>query len=407
MNTELYIFGLIGLALAAFAIAATLTPMWRSRNESGHEDTDIEIYRGQLSEVDRDLARGVLNEDEAERTRIEIQRRLLSADAGSRAKTSDAPKGVSRAIAAFLALCLIASAGAGYVYLGAPGYGDVPRAQRIALGEERRANRPSQLEAETANPIEDTLPQFDQQTRDLIQSRRAAAFEQAQDPQVWDVLVQTEAAIGHFQRATRAQERLIALRGDTASNADYERLLDLMVAATQGYVSPEAETVALTVLRNDPDNFIALYYAGLMYAQNDRPDRAFALWRRVVEEGDPDTLQWGFAAGQIEDVAAQFGMAYTLPERRGPSDADIEAAESMDLEDRRAMIQGMVAQLSDRLATEGGPPQDWARLVSSLAVLGEDETARAILGEAELVFGGDVQAVNIVRRAAQEAGLIE
>jgi cytochrome c-type biogenesis protein CcmH len=76
-------------------------------------------------------------------------------------------------------------------------------------------------------------------------------------------------------------------------------------------------------------------------------------------------------------------------------------------QDRNAMIQGMVGQLADRLATEGGPPQDWARLISSLAVLGENETALTVLAEAEASFGGDVQAVEILRRAAQEAGLIE
>jgi cytochrome c-type biogenesis protein CcmH len=76
-------------------------------------------------------------------------------------------------------------------------------------------------------------------------------------------------------------------------------------------------------------------------------------------------------------------------------------------QDRNAMIQGMVGQLADRLATEGGPPQDWARLISSLAVLGENETALTVLSEAEASFGGDVQAVQILRRAAQEAGLIE
>ncbi|MEN8840171.1 MAG: c-type cytochrome biogenesis protein CcmI, partial [Octadecabacter sp.] len=95
------------------------------------------------------------------------------------------------------------------------------------------------------------------------------------------------------------------------------------------------------------------------------------------------------------------------PEQRGPSNADLEAAEDMTPEDRQQMIQGMVGQLADRLAAEGGPPQDWARLISSLAILGEDETARTVLNEAETIFGADIQAVQIVRRAAQDAGLIE
>lgn len=405
MNVELILFGLTCLALSALVVFAVVTPIWRARARSGAVDTDIDIYRDQLNEVDRDLARGVLDPTEAERTRIEISRRLLVADAGARAVASDAPRGLSRAVAAVIALALIGSAGAGYYALGAPGYGDVPRADRIAVGELRRAARPGQLEAEAAAPIADTLEQFDAETRALIQNRRAAVFEQPQNVQAWAVLSQTEAAIGQYQRATRAHERVISLLGDQAETQDLERLLDLMVASTQGYMSPEAEAVALDVLQNNPDSMPALYYAGLMYAQNDRPDRAFGLWRRVIEDGQIGTLHYDFAAGQIETVAQQLGMDYVLPDRRGPTADDLDAAQDMAPEDRQAMIQGMVGQLADRLATEGGPAQDWARLVSSLVVLGEEDTARTVLAEAELIFGGDVQAVTLIRRAAAEAGL--
>ena len=45
----------------------------------------------------------------------------------------------------------------------------------------------------------------------------------------------------------------------------------------------------------------------------------------------------------------------------------------MTPEDRQAMIQGMVDGLADRLATEGGPVEDWARLITSLGVLGETD----------------------------------
>ena len=407
MTSNLIIFGLVCAALTFLAALAVIAPLWRASGKIEAEDTDIDIYRDQLREVDRDLARGVLDETEAERTRTEISRRLLTADAAARASASDAPKGLSRAAAVVVALGLVASAGAAYWTLGAPGYGDVPRAARLAIGEERRANRPAQLEAEAANPITDTIEQFDEDTQTLIQTRRAAVFEQPQNLRAWAVLAQTEAAIGQYQRAARAQERVVALRGEDATEGDYERLVDLLVASTQGYVSPEAETIALTILRENPDSQPALYYAGLMYAQNDRPDRAFALWRRVIEEGNEGELHWDFAAGQIRDVAAQLGVDYALPTQRGPSDEDIEMAEDMAPEDRREMIQSMVGQLADRLANEGGPPQDWARLITSLGVLGELDAARRVFAEAEASFGQDLQAVTIIRRAAEDAGLTE
>lgn len=407
MNSELIIFGLTCVVLAVLAVGAILTPLWRGRANDGSQDTDIAIYRDQLLEVDRDLARSVLDEAEAERTRTEISRRLLTADSNARATATGAPQGVSRTIAIALGAALLAGAGGLYWKLGAAGYGDIPRAERIALGEERRANRPSQLEAESANPEEDAIAQAPAETAEILQALRAAAFERPDAVQGWAYLAQVEASVGNMQRAARAQERTIALLGDQANDGDYIRLLDFLVIGTQGYVSPEAETIAVHVLQTNPDNTAALYYAGLLYAQNDRPDRAFNFWRNVVENGDSDTMYWNFAASQITDVAGQIGMNYALPDERGPSNDDLDAAQDMSPEDRQQMIEGMVSQLADRLAAEGGPPQDWARLISSLAVLGENEAALTVLNEAETIFGADIQAVQILRRAAQDAGLLE
>ena len=407
MTGDFIIFGIVCAALAVLAIIVVVMPLVRSGTGSDSAESDIDIYRDQLGEVERDLERGVLDKSEAERTRVEVSRRLLAADASARNAATDAPTGISRTMAALVGVALLGGAGGLYWTLGAQGYGDVPRAQRIAIAQERRENRPLQLEAEAANPETDGIAQADGGTREILQALRAAAFERPNDIQAWAYLAQVEASVGNMQRAARAQEKTISMLGDAATEPDIVRLLDFLVIGTNGYVSPEAETLTMTLLNQNPDSAAALYYAGLMYAQNDRPDRAFGLWRRVVENGDPEALHWGFAANQIENVAAQLGIDYVLPDRRGPSIDDIAAAEGMSPEDRQAMIQGMVGQLAERLASEGGPPQDWARLISSLAVLGETETALTVLSEAETVFGGDVQAVNTVRRAAQEAGLIE
>jgi cytochrome c-type biogenesis protein CcmH len=405
------IFGLICLSLTALSIVAVLAPLLRGDRADvtlvPGADTDIDIYRDQLAEVDRDLARGVLDSIEADRTRVEISRRLLHADANIRSATTGAPRTANRAAMIVLAAAMLLGAGALYWQLGAPGYDDFPRAQRIAEGEERRENRPSQQAAEQANPETDAISQADAGTREILQALRGAAFERPDEVQAWAYLAQIEASVGNMQRAARAQEQTIALLGDAAVDTDFVRLLDFLVIGTLGYVSPEVETITVSLLQADPDNTAAQYYAGLLYAQNDRPDRAFSFWRRVVEDGDQDTLYWDFAAGQIENVAAQLGIDYALPDQRGPTADDLAAAQDMTDQDRNAMIQGMVGQLADRLATEGGPPQDWARLISSLAVLGENETALTVLSEAEASFGGDVQAVQILRRAAQEAGLIE
>ena len=77
----------------------------------------------------------------------------------------------------------------------------------------------------------------------------------------------------------------------------------------------------------------------------------------------------------------------------------------MSAEDRQEMIRSMVEGLAERLATEGGPPAEWGRLIGALAVLNETERARAVLAEARAAFDGDPEAVAEINAAAARVGL--
>ena len=56
---------------------------------------------------------------------------------------------------------------------------------------------------------------------------------------------------------------------------------------------------------------------------------------------------------------------------------------------------------------EGGSPAEWARLISSLGVLGETDRARAIYGNAQQAFAGDDAALSEIDAAARRAGVME
>ncbi|HAM91711.1 MAG TPA: c-type cytochrome biogenesis protein CcmI, partial [Rhodobacteraceae bacterium] len=91
----------------------------------------------------------------------------------------------------------------------------------------------------------------------------------------------------------------------------------------------------------------------------------------------------------------------------GPSAADIEAADAMTPEDRKAMIAGMVAQLSQRLASEGGPATDWARLIDAHGVLNRPDQAAQIWLEAQQVFAGNPDALRVLLASARRAGVAQ
>ena len=94
-----------------------------------------------------------------------------------------------------------------------------------------------------------------------------------------------------------------------------------------------------------------------------------------------------------------------LPEGKGPSSEDMAAAGEMNAEERQQMIEGMVAQLSDRLATEGGTVEEWNRLIRSLAVLKRLPEAQKIYDEARTKFDGQAAELSFLKQAAVESGL--
>lgn len=443
-------FWIIATLLAAFVAATLVLPLLRPRagaegaasDGAPHDPeaatagtaSDVAIYRDQLAEVDRDLARGVIDPAEAERARTEISRRLLAADRAGPAPRREAPRGATLAVAALAVAVTVGGAGALYLRLGAPGYPDLPLQARLSQGEEMRRERPSQAQAEAAfataraaagqtaagagaagqdgtpagrAPAAPGAAQADAQYLRMVEQLRRIVPTRPEDIEGWRLLARHEAALGDYAAAARAQERVIALSGDAATPADRIALVDRMVAAAGGLVSPEAEAVIERVLAEAPRDMGARYYMGLLYAQTDRPDIAFRLWRDVVAEGDPERdVHVRLARGQVEEAAFRAGIEYALPTvASGPSAADMAAAADMAPEDREAMIRGMVANLSDRLATQGGPVAEWARLISAYGVLGETGTAAEILAEAREVFGTSPEALAVLDEAAASAGL--
>ncbi len=399
-------------ALALAMTALLLTALLRGRRDTGPVQAfDMQVYRDQLREVERDIARGTIGPEDGERLRAEVSRRLLSADASVQGDVATAgqPRGVALVAAALIAASVLGGGYWLYSRLGAPGYGDLGLKDRIAAAEQARESRPSQQEAEAQTP-QTTPPEAPEEYAALVQRLRAAVAERPDDLQGHVLLARSEAALGNFVNAYKAQEQILRLKGDEASAKDYADLADMMVLAAGGYVSPQAETVLDAAMTRDPQNGVARYYGGLMLAQTGRPDAAFRLWDNLLRESSPSDPWVPPITGQIEEMALRAGVTgYRIPDvvapLAGPSQDDMEAAGDMTPEQRMDMIRGMVARLSDRLASEGGTPQEWARLIGAYGVLDDQAQAIAIWDNAREVFAGNEEALDIVREGARNAGI--
>lgn len=377
--------------------------------------SDMKVYRDQLSELDRDIARGTLSKEDADRARVEISRRLLDADKAAKARKAaqDTPKGLTRVTMGLIAIILAAGSFGLYWTIGVPGAPDYGRAKRIAISDEVRQNRPSQGQAEAQMPVWGGPPiDAPADYLELVDGLRKAVEGRPDDPRGLDLLATHEAALGNMVAARKAMGQLLDIKGDTATPDDYARQAELMINAAGGFVSPDAEAMLRAALERDPTHAFARFYTGLMFAQNGRPDLAFRMWRRLLEEGPTDAEWWPAIRDQIGDLAALAGEDYIPPaapetDLSGPSADDIAAAEDMSEEDRAEMIQSMITRLSDRLAAYGGTPAEWARLIMALSVVGETDQAAAIYAEAQSVFATQPEALTIVTRAAQQAGIAE
>jgi len=382
---------------------------------------DLQVYRDQLKEVDRDLARGVVGPEDAERTRAEISRRVLSADAQLRegGDSGGQPSRGGRVAALLLVLVLAAGSVGLYSQLGAPGYSDLPLKSRVAQSDAARANRLAQAEIEAQMPAADLNPEATPQFLELMERLRDTVEKRPDDLRGLTLLARNEAALGDYKAAYAAQQRIIDVKSADASASDYTYLAELMVSAAGGYVSKDAEEALRSALERDPRNAPARYYLGLYLMQVDRPDAAFRTWDALLRESNPNAPWVAPIRQHIEEVAWRAGETdYSLPPlpdapaaatgtAPGPSAEDIEAASEMSTEERDQMIRSMVQGLSERLATEGGSASEWARLIGALGVLGDTEQARDIWTEAQGIFAADQQAMEMLRQAAQSAGVAE
>ena len=407
-------FWIISVGLAALAALVLMRALMRGRiGDEAPAAYDLRVYRDQLRGVDRDLERGVLTETEAARLRTEVSRRILTADAQLKAQgpAGDQPKGPSRVLAGVLVLGLVGGAAALYMQLGAPGYGDLPLSDRLAASERMRANLPTQAELEAAQA---ETPQTDPQVAGdflaLMEKLREAVAGNPDDLQGLGLLARNEARLGNYAAARKAQARIVEIKGEAATGRDHALLADLMISAAGGTVSGEAEAALRAALRREPGEETALYYLGLYYLQVDRADATLRIWDGLLRTSAPDAPWLTPIRAMMPEVAARAGVRYDLPESPtlpGPNADDIAAAEEMSAEDRAAFVRGMVGQLSERLASRGGTPQEWARLITALGVLGENDRARAIAQEAREVFAGNAQAIDLIDGAARQAGVAE
>ncbi len=370
----------IVMAVLAAAVSLTvLVPLYRGRADARRmAEQEASVYRDQLRELDRDLERGVIAPAEAEAARTEIARRLIRADAAGRAAPAlaadEAPRRVA-AIAAVLAMPVLALGL--YVALGSPELPDEPLAARLAAPPEQQ----------------DMAVLLDQVEQHLAAN--------PDDLRGWQVVAPVYVRVGRDDEAVTAFRNILRLAGsDVRTEGDFGEAL---VRANQGSVGADARAAFERALDDDPKDIRARFYLALGDGQAGRRDEAAAALRSLIAEAPPGAT-W---TDGIREVLAQIEAGPAVATGAGPTAEDVEATDGMSPGDRSAMIEGMVAQLADRLQAEPNDAEGWARLVRSYMVLGRESDARAALDDARTALAGAADKLALVENEARATGLIQ
>ncbi len=135
------------------------------------------------------------------------------------------------------------------------------------------------------------------------------------------------------------------------------------------------------------------------------PELVTQLQTRLTQTGSKDPKGWRLLArsqmqvGQYEEalqtyetlgeitendpaVTAEYEQAQKFVQRQ----AMMVEAQTMAPEDRQAMIKNMVDGLAERLHADGGPPEEWAKLIRARKVLKEDELLAADIERMKKAF---------------------
>ena len=399
-------FWLIVICLIViFGVPLAATIVRREQNSIKPAIHDIGIYKDQIVEVDRDLVRGLINKEEAKSAHNEVARRLLAAD--KRAAIEQGATAASHKMN-WIALVIVCLALIGSVWLyteiGVPGMRDLPLANRLAAQKAIRDARPDQLTAEANAPALDS--KADPGFENLIVQLRKAVARNPKDTTGLRLLVTNEARLGNMIAARMAQEQLMAVLGDTAKHSDFTDTGEIMILAAGGYVSPQAEAELIRALNQNPADPRARYYSGLVLAQTGRPEMTYRMWSTLLEEGPEDAPWIPLIQSQIVQVARAAGIRLSPKTLINPSIEYLRNTTELSTENDAGMIRGMVASLSNRLATEGGTPTEWAKLIRSYGVLGERSSANTVWHDAKEIFKDNPEAMALLTEAARTAEII-
>ena len=426
------------IILALLAATMVIMPLIsKQRAPKSREEYDLQVYKDQLRELEDDVVRGIITPQQEAAARLEIDRRIL----GLSGARYESPKKVSeRQAAIWAALGVLvgvlgmrlaryavadaaATAGLEWIIAGAIG-GPVGLLGAIlastAAGKPILSNRQIAVVLLVTVPIlsfglylwrgepgatdhpyaaRPELVQPQAMSRELlafIAEQETHLATNADDGDGWVMLGRAYLAVGRFDDAATAVRKAIALgRNDAGTHTE---LVEALINANGGMVTPPAEQAIEAALAADPKHPAARYYDGIAKAQSGRLREAFDVWLKLAGDTPADATYLPFIRRQLEDVARQLNV--NLAEVMPPPQPAQNPINGMTPEQQQQLVQQMVERLAGQMEQNPADLQGWLRLAQSYRVLERWDAARAAVAKAAALAPDNVNVLT------EHAGII-
>lgn len=373
-------------ALTFMAVAFLILPLIRKPKgddaDPARAEFDITVYKDQLKEIERDLDRGVLSEDQALAARTEIERRMLAAQEDESVFEGAAAYTPKYAMLLAVAVLIAVPVGAVsfYLYLGQPEMKDQPLAQRQQQMKDNAHAQAGQDQGNTRERALKLVAQLEQRLKD-----------NPKDIEGWLILAQVYDAMQRYTDSAVAYENVVNL-----TDRHVEPLMawaEALIMAEDTLVTQQVVELLKEIKGKDVSEPRSYFYLALERQQKDDLQGALDEYVALLKVS-PSDAQW---VPQIQDrlkvVAGEMNVSLPvvqlLPpagpppgmaaaDAPGPTQEQMRDAQQMSEDDQQAMIRSMVQRLADRLQETPDDLAGWQRLAGAYRVLGDmDKAAEA------------------------------
>ena len=364
------------------ATAVTLSiPLIRRYDYGNTDQHDAAIYHDQLNEVDRDQSAGTINAPEADAARTEIQRRLAAVPQDLKPAQPLSSGWKALALASTSGLVILGGVIL-YGYLGEPDLRSVSNMQ-VQTPVTAKQTQTGQVEA-------------------MIEKLKLRLQASPNDAEGWRTLGWAQFNTQRYAESAEAYAKALVIN---PSNADYKSAYaEALVQSSGGIVIPKAELLIQEVLAKDPKEYRARFYDALGHEQSGDQNGALDRWISLLADSLAEAGWRDDVTQRIANLSKATGRN-VIAATNAPKLDPTTPQKSLAVDEKNAMVAGMIAKLATKLDANPKDLEGWAMMIRSLAVTGDEKGAEEALAKALYIFKDDKVTLEVLKNLALAVGI--